>query len=298
MASAAQRRAAFTLIELLVVIAIIAILIALLVPAVQKVREAAARSQCENNLKQFGLALHNYHDVLKQFPAGAVADVNFKPDPSWGWPIALLPYLEQGPLQNQLSPTTQTLGAVLTTNLGLLQTHLPTFACPSDDDQSLLNNNRKFTTPSVAVAKSNYVGNNGNAANTGLFNTNAVNRVKIAHITDGLSNTLAVGERKSGDGCYAGLWAGYSNSQGGETIWHAIMAVALYKMQTGESDTAGNFPDQVFSSQHIGGANFLLCDGSVRFIDQNINWTASGTNPIGIYNRLAQKDDGLSIGDY
>jgi prepilin-type N-terminal cleavage/methylation domain-containing protein len=111
MLSPKRRRPGFTLIELLVVIAIIAILIGLLLPAVQKVREAAARSQCTNNLKQIGLAVHNYHDVNVQFPlkaAGVLLDTphQITPDPAYSWHVFILPYIEQGNLYNQISPTT------------------------------------------------------------------------------------------------------------------------------------------------------------------------------------------------
>src|SRR3984957_1535241 len=99
-----SRHQGFTLIELLVVIAIIAILIALLVPAVQKVREAAARTQCANNLKQIGLACHSYHDAVKKLPQGYVVNPNAQPIPGWSWSVLILPYIEQAPLYTNLNP--------------------------------------------------------------------------------------------------------------------------------------------------------------------------------------------------
>ncbi len=141
-------RCGFTLIELLVVIAIIAILIALLLPAVQQAREAARRTQCKNNLKQLGLALHNYHDVMKQFPPGFVDQLSSAAtasgaavaattqDGNWGWGSYTLPYIDQAPLYNLLNVGNRTLlqAANDTTNGGRrgLQTPLEAFRCPSD----------------------------------------------------------------------------------------------------------------------------------------------------------------------
>jgi len=309
MPAARRSRAAFTLIELLVVIAIIAILIALLVPAVQKVRAAAARTQCQNNLKQIGLSLHGYHDTYKMFPPGGKNDANGNPDPSWGWPTLILPFIEQGPLYQRINPDTRTAGTVLGDSSAngavLLTTALSVYQCPADDDGNGVNNNRKLPN-GTAVGKLNYVGSNGNAADTGLFYQygGLGQKVTFASLSDGSSNTLAVGERASGpiqagtNGGMAGIWPGYSKAAGGNLVWHAVMGTTLYMMQTGVSVTSTPFPEQSYTSQHSGGANFALCDGSVRFIAETINWTKSGDTPIGTFNRLGDRKDGLPLGDF
>src|SRR6202035_572752 len=135
-----RKRQAFTLIELLVVIAVIGTLIALLLPAVQKVREAASRTQCTNNLKQIGLALHNYHDTNKVFPPGYIdgnTSSTSTPDndvgPGWGWASFLLPYLERKDLFDQIDFTKGVLAA--SPNVIMAQTSLPIFLCPSDPSQ-------------------------------------------------------------------------------------------------------------------------------------------------------------------
>src|SRR5438132_11206969 len=122
-----RKRSAFTLIELLVVIAIIAILIALLVPAVQKVREAAARIQCENNLKQIGLAMHAFHDTNKGLPPGYVATAAYPgTSPGWGWAAFILPYIEQAPLYRQINFSQPLQGQATIQNV------IPLYLCPSD----------------------------------------------------------------------------------------------------------------------------------------------------------------------
>jgi prepilin-type processing-associated H-X9-DG protein len=212
------------LIELLVVIAIIGVLIGLLLPAVQKVREAAARAKCSNNLKQIGLALHNYESAIGRFPPGYV-DGNMNPDstpdndvgPGWGWAAYLLPYMEQDNVYKQIS-FNQTVG--LGANAQVSQLTLPIFVCPSDAySQVFPVYDSTFSNPVTRLAPSSYVGCNGweecfsnaggNAqgggadgltggfgkAGDGLFYRNSRNRV--ADVLDGLSNTIVVGERSA-----------------------------------------------------------------------------------------------------
>jgi prepilin-type N-terminal cleavage/methylation domain-containing protein/prepilin-type processing-associated H-X9-DG protein len=219
-------RDGFTLIELLVVIAIIAVLIGLLLPAVQKVREAAFRGQCMNNLKQIGLALHSYHDTNSVFPPGYI-DGNTNsastPDhdvgPGWGWAAFLLPYVEQQNVYRQIN-FSQGIGAG--SNATVAQTPLKVYQCPSDSYQWTCTLYFWNGPNTIQVAHANYVGCNGwvecfgNAggnyqassdggraedgdvgstglSGNGLFYRNSSNRV--ANVMDGLSNTIFVGER-------------------------------------------------------------------------------------------------------
>src|SRR5581483_10737481 len=176
-------RRGFTLIELLVVIAIIAILIGLLIPAVQKVRESAQRTQCYNNLKQMGLAMHNYHDANQCFPPAFTSGTN------WGWATLILPYLEQGNVYAALNPTATTFPAMPTPSTNV---PLSVYLCPSDPSEGI---NSYFG----GFAKSNYVVSeqvsDGGSAYTMLS------------ITDGTSNTIMIGER---DMQYqvGAIWAG------------------------------------------------------------------------------------------
>ena len=227
----ARTRHGFTLIELLVVIAIIAVLIALLLPAVQQAREAARRTQCKNNLKQIGLAMHNYHGVFLTFPSGYIAKIPQNTTSSerslWSWGAFILPYLELGPLYETLNVGDVWLEQNLATPAGLaaLQTPLPAFRCPSDTGPALNNFDASLSDdPSnpdadwyvryvtsdgsdrIAIATSNYVmvSNPGNSTTPPVDPTSygpargvafQNSAISISDITDGTSNTLLVGER-------------------------------------------------------------------------------------------------------
>jgi len=308
-------RRGFTLIELLVVIAIIAILIALLLPAVQQAREAARRSACVNNMKQIGLALHNYYDVHRVFPPGGLRDGGTNNE-MWGWGTYVLPMLDQAGLYEKFGVKDQSLYEfLLDANNRTLATGaaLSVFICPTDPGGETTDNKfftRRFfdgnaipgTSYTYHVAKSNYVGcagigsettmadNNGTNGN-GMFENNSRRRFK--DIGDGASNVFAVGERdiKCGAGAYIG-----NRGPNGTGTWgfYYTMGRASLKVNAPGTyiDTGANkcwnticaTCDEGFSSLHEGGAHFVLCDGSVHFISENIDDT--------LYQRLAQYDDG------
>lgn len=317
--SAPRRRRAFTLIELLVVIAIIAILIALLLPAVQQAREAARRSQCKNNLKQIGVAMHNYHERNRQFPPGEVTHANNGQSASaWGWPVMLLPDLDQAPLYQQLDAGPTTLAQALddTTKRNSLQTPLSAFLCPSDPSETLNSNRplRSATGQSVPVATSNYVGVHsvcawvkGSGREPGPFAYNY--GARIAEFSDGLSNTFLAGERAtdnpSGSQSAAGIWAGITtvNNISFSPTLPSSSIDGLLGLAYGTLNTPSLGTHQ-FSSQHVGGAHFLMGDGSVQFISENIHSHLDNepacANPVnwGIYQKLSGHSDGQVVGDF
>lgn len=327
MSSLRRNSTGFTLVELLVVIAIIGILIALLLPAVQAARESARRSQCTNNLKQICLALHNYHDVNNNFPMGWVSRNNVQAE--WGWPAFILPYIEQSNLYERLGVSERRLRAVIgdSSSRPLLQTPLSSYRCPSDTEDDLLTGttssapeyHRKFNCDNCPggfePATSNYIGNGGffdpndppgfGLKNNGVFLGNDV--VSLAMITDGTSHTFAVGERD--ERCRAGTWIGVRNPPGPD-MWGSYFVRGRVSIKLNDPrPTAPNRCTEGFSSKHPGGANFALCDGSIRFIPETIGFSNGGlsegqitnrrpsidTSRMGPYQLLGIRDDGQTV---
>jgi prepilin-type N-terminal cleavage/methylation domain-containing protein/prepilin-type processing-associated H-X9-DG protein len=282
------RRVGFTLIELLVVIAIIAILMGLLVPAVQKVREAAARLQCENNLKQIGLACHNYAGVFKRFPSAYVADSFY---PGWGWGSLILPFVEQQPLYNTLGVSTQPFWSRAAPNpynadppTPDMQRVLPIYRCPSDlgPDLNPLRKNYAMSNYRAVAGPTTYPYFSVNLDMGGVMFQNS--KITFTQITDGTSNTLLVGECKFDTvyGQKAAIWAGMTGLLNGSIYISDVM----WWVDAASAQVNGTAP-QAFSSFHPGGANFAFCDGSVRFF-------FSSTDP-NIVHWLAGRNDGKIV---
>ncbi len=255
------RRAAFTLIELLVVIAIIAILIALLVPAVQKVREAANRTQCTNNLHQMCLGLHNYAGVQKHFPSAYVAPGL---NPGWGWGSHILPYVEQEGMYKSLGVLTLRFGGGANPALPtpLSQTPFSIYRCPSDlgpvlNDFRLNHATSNYRAVSGAITRPLFIVDQDHG---GVMYQNS--KTKMTSIADGTSNTLAVGEciYDQPSGKRAALWVGMTGLRSG-SVW---ISDVMWWVDESSAVINGLAP-QAFSSRHHGGAFFGFCDGSVRF---------------------------------
>lgn len=307
----------FTLIELLVVIAIIAILIALLLPAVQQAREAARRSNCKNNLKQIGLALHNYHETFSIFPPGYIGTGASAQNPNLlGWSAMILPFIDQAPLYNQISSTmfhnTGTGGWLTVADVSpavaattQAQSVIPGYNCPSDP-MGGRNSDRQSPSNNYEWGKSNYPG----VRNSIYWNTtpstpvavtvqasfgNSDKKVRFRDMTDGTSNIIMVGERATLDSPApnaitrtGAIWVGYQGDA------NSLTGTA----SSAETSTPGPYTDELinqvsanaFSSPHVGGCHFLMGDGKVKFISENINGDT--------YTWLAGINDGRVIGEF
>ena len=276
-----KTRSAFTLIELLVVIAIIAILIGLLVPAVQKVRESAARAKCSNNLHQIGLAMHGYHDIYKCFPP------SFAKPSNWGWQVWILPFVEQDNLYFMINP----LGTTMALSPATTQ-KLPVYLCPSDSSAEI---NNFFG----GYGKSNYVVSEQICDGGSAY--------QIRDITDGTSNTLMVGERDMLNQVGA-IWAGRHTPTGVVSVLGRPTWPINTKYGGGNSCCAGDTSctRYAWSSLHPGGANFVFCDASVHYLRASINTDPgqqSCNKPVSAnftFQNLYFKDDGNVVngGDF
>ncbi len=323
----------FTLVELLVTISIITILMGLVLPAVQQSREAARRAQCQNNLKQIGLALHMYHDSIGVLPPAYPGGFELHLDGKrWGWGTFLLPYIEESSLYGQLEPNRRGLFHIVfdEQRRGLLQTPVTTYLCPSDSSDPLADRNHDFTGPTddpegkffhlnhlgFRAATSNYVASFGSAwrphygiwseeelKGDGVMGCNTA--INFARIIDGTSQTFAVGERSYAN--HASVWSGVEDWSQCTSFGVPMVAGTAY---FGLNQPASAYPYTCdgqgaagFSSSHSGGANFLLCDGSVRFISENIDSRNADqlglrNRSIGLYQRLANARDQLTIGEF
>lgn len=300
------RRRGFTLIELLVVIAIIAILIALLVPAVQKVREAAARTQCSNSMRQVGVALHNFHDVYKRFPPGQPQGYyysNWYGDPQVRdvdrscWVAFILPYIEQAPMDAQVQAFLKAPTASHTCFGSFATTHIQTLLCPSDPNSPKLGtvpgNSQGTHTNFLVCHGSSYAtpgGSNGSNLN-GIFY--ARSRTRMTEITDGTSNTLMVSEIllspdvNSSHDIRGRVWNSIHAGSTLSTIYPPNSTIgdnpqgycnALPAAPCGSQSVANAYV--LARSQHTGGVNICLADASVRFVSNTVTpsvWLAMGT---------------------
>lgn len=315
-----RNRKGFTLIELLVVIAIIAILIALLLPAVQQAREAARRSSCKNNMKQIGLALHNYHDSFNVLPPGSVVLLNSAGTKyyghGWTWHAYILPYLDQANMYNQIQgPNSSGLGAesggVNDPKQQLCgQTVLSVFWCPSNPDVSQGVQKNGYSTSNYNGNMGTLIGNSGDncyggsitdvagmVAPGGCMNADGVffisSSVAFRDITDGLSNTILVSEVIDSGGDADRLGGGGSDrkhcfSNGADS--NPPTEMTEYLIAAESNDPINSYSEEAAGSYHVGGAHFVFGDGRVRFLSENIDMS--------LYRALSTRAKRETLGEF
>jgi prepilin-type N-terminal cleavage/methylation domain-containing protein/prepilin-type processing-associated H-X9-DG protein len=325
-------RFGFTLVELLVVIAIIGVLVALLLPAVQTAREAARRMQCNNNLKQIGLAIHNYHDIHLRFPSGMVYQTprllarGDRPNraPGFSWHSLILPQLEQANLYSGLNFG---LGMWQQPNRAIIATPLKVAICPSANNPTknfrvgTSGDPNGYDNPGVAVT--NYVGCAGSFVQSAYYDQPDQRKngilfedanLRFANVIDGTSNTFLVGETiffgtgsdvGTGNFYWDATWYGHFKKDTGGTADspESVMRTGEFRMNPPKV-AAANVQRNTFSSRHPGGANFVMADGSTRFVGETTQHTetpCAGTDlqgTAGTFQRLCARNDGLTIGDF
>lgn len=322
-------RHGFSLIELLVVMATIGILLALILPAVQQAREASRRTHCQSNLRQLAMALHQYHDAHETFTPAVITENG------WSWGALLLPHIEQRPLYESL-PIDGTMDLTDPQVKSLCQHVIELYLCPSDVETTPEENEHRTIVlynvdgSSHFVATSNYMGCVGNF-NTKLGPNNGDvqawpngtmgwnQSIRQEDITDGLSNTILLGEIDTffEERAHRGsIWAGTAQTPPDYTGTYREKHATVTYINFGRNQIINSDDGNTYSSLHPGGANFAFADGRVQFINEN---TDSFVDPIvkvptggpfagtalvevppdlGIMQRLAQRDDGLAVPEY
>lgn len=319
-----DKQRGFTLVELLVVIAIIGILIGMLLPAVQQVREAARRISCSNNERQLALAALNYESAYMHFPkggvwkgpTGAARGDRANRGPGWAWTTLILPFMEQNNIYDQIDQD-QIMGSTI--NIVAVAQKFPGQNCPAGEQEELFTIGSESDSEAVRIATTNYVAcagafilgayyNQDQQRQNGMFGEES--EITFGEITDGSSNTILLGEALH-------YGAGYSLGAGG-FFWdptffghcshtsgqkadapESLFRIGQVRM-TPPSFSSNAIKRNAFGSNHTGGANFALADGSVHFISTSIDnnevsWSAfrdSGTI-LGVYQRLCSRNDGL-----
>lgn len=334
-------RQAFTLVELLVVIAIIGVLVGLLLPAVQAAREAARRSQCVNHLKQYGIALHSFHNSRQRFPRGGTIGWTLNPTDKWqdagqnwgddhgNWICRILPYIEEQALADSL-PDLEDPSLIDPINTiwipqfgGGVPPRLAIGRCPSDGfgtSEPFLNYSASTgptTIPSqcgsggqvfdlnldslgvtVPFIDAGLCDDKKTCPLTGMFSRVGIHKVAMKNVSDGTSNTLMVGETLVEQSSHSfdiakirGYWAGQDTGASHAGTIPSInwpVDPSISSCNQGAQFYRGNFHVAMgFESNHPGGANFTMVDGSVRFINENVDFRS--------FQLLGTKDDGLII---